>query len=76
MLIIGHTPRLKVDNHLNMLLHMLDEELSVKQLTKQMIIMMKLIVNLHKSVLGNVKQAHAQQRKALQKGKQCYHVSR
>lgn len=55
MLISGHTPRLKVDNHLNMLLHMLDEELSVKQLTKQMITMMKLIVNLHKSVLGNVK---------------------
>jgi hypothetical protein len=58
MVLIGHTPRIKVNNKLCMLIQTFDEEMNVEQLTKQMISKMQLISELHKSILSN--NAHAQ----------------
>jgi hypothetical protein len=52
MILIGCTPRLKMDNHLNMLTLEFDAEVRVGRW--QVIVKMELIVGMHKAILGNV----------------------
>jgi len=53
MIFISHTPKLKADNHLSMLVDTFNEELSFEHMVEQMIAKMELVVRLHKAVLGN-----------------------
>jgi hypothetical protein len=53
MIFTGHTPKLKADNHLNMLVDTFDEQLNFEQMVEQMIAKMELIVRLCKAVLRN-----------------------
>ncbi len=53
MIFTNYNPKLKVDNHLSMLVDTFDEELSFEQMVEQMTANMELIVMPHKVVLGN-----------------------
>ncbi len=53
MILTSHTPKLKADNHLSMLVDTFNEELNFEHMVEQMIAKMELVVRLHKVVLGN-----------------------
>ncbi len=58
MTLTGCTPKLKVDNHLNMLTQELDMEVGVKKMVEQVIVKMELIIGMHKTIMGNVEKPH------------------
>jgi hypothetical protein len=47
-------PRLNIDNQLSNLTHVVNDQVDPKDLTLQMIVKMKLIIELHESLLENV----------------------
>jgi hypothetical protein len=51
-----------------------DEEVGAEKMTEQQIVKMKLIADMHKSVLGNLEQEQQKQKKAcaLRKGKKMF----
>jgi len=57
MVLIGHNPRLTVDNSLNGLCDVVDEQVGSKAMVKQMIRKMSFVSCTHKSLLENVEQA-------------------
>ncbi len=52
----------------------MDEEVGAGKMTEQLIAKMKLIADMHRSVLGNLEQAQQKQKKvcALRKGKKMF----
>jgi hypothetical protein len=57
MILTGRTPRLRADNYLHALTVVTDDDVNVEVAATQFLQKMKLIVNIHKSVLLNVEQA-------------------
>ncbi len=74
MILIGRTPRLRVDNYLHALTAETDASADVEVTTAQFLQKMELIASIHKNVLLNVEQAQKQQKKtyATRKGKHLF----
>ncbi len=54
MIMTWRIPRLNIDNQLSNLTHVVNDQVDPKDLTLQMIVKMKLIIELHESLLENV----------------------
>jgi hypothetical protein len=63
MVLIGHTPRLTIDNNLNGSCDVFDEHENPEVIVEQMILKMWLITIMHKTLLENVEHAQRKQRK-------------
>jgi len=63
MILIRHTPRLRVDNYLHSLTIVIDDIVNVENIAKQFLQKMKLITSFHENVLLNVEQAQQKQKK-------------
>ncbi len=63
MVLIGQKPRLTVDNSMKGLGKLIDQDVGSDEMAKETIKMMKLITNLHDSLLANVEHAHMKQYK-------------
>jgi hypothetical protein len=74
MIMIGHTPCLKVDNYLHSMIVVIDDIVDVKTTTKQNFQEMKLITNIHENVILNVEQTQKKKKMtyAIRKGKQTF----
>jgi hypothetical protein len=74
MILIGRTPRLRVDNYLHSLTVVIDDNANVETIVEQFLQKMILIANIHENVLLNVEQAHQKQKKtyATIRGKQTF----
>jgi len=74
MILIGRTPRLRVDNYLHTLTAMTDDDVDVEVATAQFLQKVKLIASIHENVLFNVEQEHKKQKKNYEgrKGKQTF----
>ncbi len=57
MVLIGRTPRLTIDNNLSGLCDVFNEQENPKVKAEQMILKMRLIANVHKTLLENVEHA-------------------
>jgi len=57
MVLTGRSPRLRADNYLSALTGVVDDGVDVEQIAAQFLEKVKLIANIHESVLLNVKQA-------------------
>jgi hypothetical protein len=77
MILTIHTPRLRVDNFLNLLAKTYDVDEDPVKLAKHMIEKMSLIASMHGQVLENVGQAQARQKRAYvsKKENNCLWVS-
>ncbi len=53
-ILIGRTLTFKANNKLNMLIHIMEEYIKVKEMVDKVIAKMKLIATMHKAMLGNV----------------------
>jgi hypothetical protein len=73
-ILIGCTPKFKVENHLSMLTQEFDVEIGVEQMTEQIIAKMEMIVGMHKAILGNVEKPQQKQKKTyvLSKGRHAF----
>jgi len=74
MILIGCTPHLRANNHLDSLTVVVDETADVETTAKQFMQKMKLIISIHENVLLNVEQAPQKQKKtyATKEGKQTF----
>jgi hypothetical protein len=57
MVLTGRTPRLTIDNSFSGLCDVFDEQENLEVIIDQMILKMKLITSMHKSLLENVEHA-------------------
>jgi hypothetical protein len=62
MVLIGHTPRLIIDNNISGLCDVFNEQESLEVMVDQMILKMQMIASVHKSLLENVKHVQRKQR--------------
>jgi len=74
MILTGRTPHLRADNYLHALIAVTDDDVDAEVVVTQFLQKVKLITNIHKSVLLNVEQAQQKQRRtyATRKGKQVF----
>jgi hypothetical protein len=74
MVFTSCTQRLTIDNNLRGLCDVFDEQENHEVMAKQMILKMRLITSVHKTLLGNVKQAQRKQKKVyvVRKGLQTF----
>jgi hypothetical protein len=63
MILIRHTPCLRVDNYLHSLTIVIDDIVDVESIAKQFLQKMKLITSFHENVLFNVEQAQQKQKR-------------
>lgn len=61
MVLIGEKPCLTIDNSLKGLGKLINQDVGSDEMAKEIVQKMKLITNLHKSVLANVEHAHKKQ---------------
>jgi hypothetical protein len=73
-ILIGRTPRLKVDNYLQALTAEVDDGINMETAAAQFLQKVELIANIHNNVLLNVEQAQQQQKKvyATRRGKHLF----
>jgi hypothetical protein len=62
MILIGCTPRLKVDNYLHSQTAVVDDIIDAENTIEQFLQKMKLIASIHENVLLNVEQAQQNQK--------------
>jgi hypothetical protein len=74
MILTGRTPRLRADNYLHALTHVIDDGVDVEIAATQFLWKMELIASIHEDVLLNVEQAQKKQRKTYtaRKGKHLF----
>jgi hypothetical protein len=74
MILTGRTPRLRADNYLHALIHVIDDGVDVEIAATQFLWKMELIASIHEDVLLNVEQAQKKQRKTYvaRKGKHLF----
>jgi hypothetical protein len=64
MMLTGRTPRLTCDNSLAPFINVEEEELTLEEMTQLMVEKLKLISNMHSSILENVDQTQKRQCKS------------